>query len=115
MATFYSPKGRRNSYKTPYVPNWAHKVQLKVSTFNWIVVLDSRDTSYAGKLTSDGASDDAKKPDQNGGTVFHLHSFSLNRVLCHSLTQDSVHIMEMIKHFFVRIVKKILFYGTKDV
>jgi len=39
MATFYSPKGRRNSYKTPYVPNRAHKVQLKVSTFNWIVVL----------------------------------------------------------------------------
>ncbi len=39
MATFYSPKGRRNSYKTAYVPVRAHKVQLKVSTFNWIVVL----------------------------------------------------------------------------
>ena len=39
MATFYSPKGRRNSYKTAYVPSRAHKVQLKVSTFNWIVVL----------------------------------------------------------------------------
>jgi len=40
MATFYSPKGRRNSYKTAYVPSRAHKVQLKVSTFNWIVVLE---------------------------------------------------------------------------
>ena len=27
-------------YKTAYVPCWAHKVQLKVSTFNWIVVLE---------------------------------------------------------------------------
>ena len=40
MATFYSPEGRRNLYKTAYVPCWAHKVQLKVSTFNWIVVLE---------------------------------------------------------------------------
>ena len=40
MATFYSPGGRRNLYKTAYVPYWAHMVQLKVSTFNWIVVLD---------------------------------------------------------------------------
>ena len=43
MATFYSPKGRRNSYKTAYAPKRAHKVQLKVSTFNWIVVLELTD------------------------------------------------------------------------
>ena len=39
MTTFYSPKGRRNSHKTTYVPIRAYKLQLKVDTFNWIVVL----------------------------------------------------------------------------
>ena len=39
MAAFYSPQGRRNSYKTTYVPYRAHKIQWKVSTFHWIVVL----------------------------------------------------------------------------
>ena len=47
MATFYSPEGRRNLYKTAYVPCWAHKVQLKVSTFNWIVVLEIRKSKHS--------------------------------------------------------------------
>ena len=39
ILSFYSPEGRRNSYKTAYVSGRAHKVQLKVSIFNWIVVV----------------------------------------------------------------------------